>query len=151
MKQPLTNRPIAPAPAPVASHLPTQHVTMAAGAQIVAPPGAAPNLLTKLPTGKTILNFISLFVRLPLYVFKEDLSTMFMVIPFLIVDVRVAYIKKLAFLGDRDHLVTANFNRVYCSYLQGPLDHSSLLPGLKLELPIFTMALPVPGHERVNP
>ena len=27
---------------------------------------------------------------------------------------------------------------------------SSLLPGLKLELPIFTTALPVPGHERVN-
>ena len=38
-----------------------------------------------------------------------------------IVDVRVAYIRKLAFLGDRDHIVTANDNTVYC-YLQGPLD-----------------------------
>ena len=25
-----------------------------------------------------------------------------------------------------------------------------MLPGLKLEQPIFTTALPVPGHERVN-
>ena len=39
-----------------------------------------------------------------------------------IVDVRVAYIRKLAFLGDRDHIVTANYNTVFCSYLQGPLD-----------------------------
>ena len=39
-----------------------------------------------------------------------------------IVDVRVAYIRNLAFLGDRDHIVTANDNTVYCSYLQGPLD-----------------------------
>ena len=28
--------------------------------------------------------------------------------------------------------------------------YSSLLPGHKLEWPIFTTALPVPGHERVN-
>ena len=27
---------------------------------------------------------------------------------------------------------------------------NSLLPGLKLEWPIFTMALPMPGHERVK-
>ena len=27
---------------------------------------------------------------------------------------------------------------------------NSLLPGLKLELPIFTTALPIPGHERVK-
>ena len=40
----------------------------------------------------------------------------------LIVDVRVAYIRKLAFLADRDHIVTANYNTVYCSDLQGPLD-----------------------------
>ena len=31
------------------------------------------------------------------------------------------------------------------------IDHlNSLLPGLKLERPIFSMALPVPGHERVK-
>ena len=28
--------------------------------------------------------------------------------------------------------------------------YSSLLPGHKLEWPIFTTAHPVPGHERVN-
>ena len=39
-----------------------------------------------------------------------------------IVDVRVAYIRKLAILGDRDHLVTANYSPVLCSYLWGPLD-----------------------------
>ena len=39
-----------------------------------------------------------------------------------IVDVRAAYIRKLAFLGDKDHIVTANYKTVYCSYLQGPLD-----------------------------
>ena len=39
-----------------------------------------------------------------------------------IVDVRVACIRKLALLGDRDHIVTANYNTVYCSYLKGPLD-----------------------------
>ena len=27
---------------------------------------------------------------------------------------------------------------------------NSLLPGLKLERPIFTTALPIPGHERVK-
>ena len=32
-----------------------------------------------------------------------------------------------------------------------PMDRiNSLLPGLKLELPIFTTALPVPGHESVK-
>ena len=35
----------------------------------------------------------------------------------IIVDVRVAYIRKLAILGDRDHIVTANYNTVFCSYL----------------------------------
>ena len=40
----------------------------------------------------------------------------------LIVDVRVAYIRKLAILGNRDHLVTANYSPVLCSYLWGPLD-----------------------------
>ena len=39
-----------------------------------------------------------------------------------IVDVRVAYIRKLAILGDRDHLVTANYSPVLCPYLWGPLD-----------------------------
>ena len=39
-----------------------------------------------------------------------------------IVGVRVAYIKKLAILGDRDHIVTANYSPVLCSYLWGPLD-----------------------------
>ena len=38
------------------------------------------------------------------------------------VDVRVAYIRKLAILGDRDHIVTANYSPVLCSYLWGPLD-----------------------------
>ena len=37
-------------------------------------------------------------------------------------DVGVAYIRKLAFLSNREHMVTANYNTVYCSYLQGPLD-----------------------------
>ena len=41
---------------------------------------------------------------------------------FPIVDVRVAYIRKLAILGDRDHIVTANYSPVLCSYLWGPLD-----------------------------
>ena len=39
-----------------------------------------------------------------------------------IVDVRVAYIRKLAILGDRNHIVTANYSPVLCSYLWGPLD-----------------------------
>ena len=39
-----------------------------------------------------------------------------------IVDVRVAYIRKLAFLGDRGPLVTANYSPLFCSYLWGPLD-----------------------------
>ena len=39
-----------------------------------------------------------------------------------IVDVRVAYIRKLAILGDRDHIVTANYSPVLCSYLWGPFD-----------------------------
>ena len=39
-----------------------------------------------------------------------------------IVDVRVAYIRKLAILGDRDHIVTANYSPVLCPYLWGPLD-----------------------------
>ena len=38
-------------------------------------------------------------------------------ISLLLVDVGVAYIRKLAFLGDGDHIVTANYNTVYCSYL----------------------------------
>ena len=40
----------------------------------------------------------------------------------IVVDVRVAYIRKLAFPGDRDHIVTTNHNTVFCSYLHGPLD-----------------------------
>ena len=39
-----------------------------------------------------------------------------------IVDVRVAYIRKLAILGNREPLVTANYSPVLCSYLWGPLD-----------------------------
>ena len=39
-----------------------------------------------------------------------------------IVDVRVAYIRKLAILGNREPLVTANYSPVFCSYLLGPLD-----------------------------
>ena len=42
-----------------------------------------------------------------------------------IVDVRVAYIRKLAFLGDRENIVIANYNTVFmvfCSYLWGALD-----------------------------
>ena len=37
-------------------------------------------------------------------------------------DVSVAYIRKLAFLGNREHMVTANYNTVFCSYLSGTLD-----------------------------
>ena len=32
-------------------------------------------------------------------------------------DVRVAYIRKLAFLSNRKHMVTAKYNTVVCSYL----------------------------------
>ena len=39
-----------------------------------------------------------------------------------IVDVRVAYIRKLDFLSNRYHMVTANYNIVFCSYLWGSLD-----------------------------
>ena len=39
-----------------------------------------------------------------------------------IVDVRVAYIKKLAILGNRETLVTANYSPVFFSCLWGPLD-----------------------------
>ena len=39
-----------------------------------------------------------------------------------IVDVRVTYIRKLAILGNREALVTANYSSVFCSYLWGPLD-----------------------------
>ena len=39
-----------------------------------------------------------------------------------IVDVGVAYIRKLAILGDGNPLVTANYRPVFCSYLWGPLD-----------------------------
>ena len=42
-----------------------------------------------------------------------------------IVDVRVAYIRKLAILGDRDHIVTANYSPVLYSYLWG---HLTLIP-----------------------
>ena len=35
---------------------------------------------------------------------------------------RVAYIRKLAFLSNREPLVTANYSPVFCSYLWGPLD-----------------------------
>ena len=37
-----------------------------------------------------------------------------------------------------------DIEKAFCSI------HSSLLPGLKLERPIFTTAHPVPGHERVK-
>ena len=39
-----------------------------------------------------------------------------------IVDVRVAHIRKLAFQANRQHIVTANYNTVFCFYLFGPLD-----------------------------
>ena len=41
---------------------------------------------------------------------------------FSIVDVRVADIRKLDFLSNRQHMVTANYNTVLYSYLWGPLD-----------------------------
>ena len=43
-------------------------------------------------------------------------------IHFKIVDVRVAYIRKLAFLGDRDHIVTANYKNSILFLSTGPLD-----------------------------
>ena len=51
-----------------------------------------------------------------------DHHRFYQVIRWSIVDVRVAFIRKLAILGDRDHLVTANYSPVLCSYLWGPLD-----------------------------
>ena len=42
-----------------------------------------------------------------------------------IVDVRVAYARKLDFLSNKYHMVTivtANYNTIFCSYLRGPLD-----------------------------
>ena len=42
-----------------------------------------------------------------------------------IVDVRVAYIRMIDFLSDRGHIVTANYNTVFCSYLGG---HLTLIP-----------------------
>ena len=39
-----------------------------------------------------------------------------------IVDVRIAYIRKLAILGNRELMATANYSPVLCSYIWGPLD-----------------------------
>ena len=39
-----------------------------------------------------------------------------------IVDVGVAYIRKLAFLSNREHMVTAKYSPVFCSSLWGPLN-----------------------------
>ena len=39
-----------------------------------------------------------------------------------IVDFRVAYIRKLTSIDNREPMVTANYNPVFCSYLWGPLD-----------------------------
>ena len=40
----------------------------------------------------------------------------------LIVDVGVAYKRKLVFLSSRELMVTPNYKTVFCSYLQGSLD-----------------------------
>ena len=34
-----------------------------------------------------------------------------------IVDMRVAYIRKHTFLGNREHMIIADYNIVFCSYL----------------------------------
>ena len=46
-------------------------------------------------------------------IYKELKQNLFVVI----VDVIVAYIRKLAFLSNRKHMVTANYNTVFSFYL----------------------------------
>ena len=52
------------------------------------------------------------------------------------------------FRGDQEGQVFHNLRKQEILNFFGA--DSSLLPGHKLEWPIFTTAYPVPGHERVN-
>ena len=71
----------------------------------------------------------------------------------LIVDVRVAYIRKLDFLIKREHLVTANYNTVLCSYLSGPLDLKVLVQILECLFIAYYAAKPwgLVSKQQANP